>query len=126
MTDPTSPLVLVIDDAPEIRELVGHLLRGAGFRVATAPDGFRGFKMAAEVPPDVIVMDFDLPGMDGVEATSHLRRHETTKNIPIIAFTGLSLVPDAARLQARGFCDMVSKSSDDTELVRAVNRALNR
>ena len=121
-----SPLVLVIDDAVEIRELVGHLLRDAGFRVATAPDGFQGFKMAAEVPPDVILMDFDLPGMDGIEATSHLRRNATTKNIPIIAFTGVSLVPDADRLQARGFCDLVSKTSDGAELLHAINRALNR
>ena len=126
MVNPISPLVLVIDDAAEIRELIGHLLRRAGFRVATAPDGFQGFKMAAEVPPDVILMDFDLPGMDGVEATGHLRRHETTKNIPIIAFTGLSLLPDPARLQARGFCDMVPKTSDDAELLQAINRALNR
>jgi CheY-like chemotaxis protein len=126
MSSPISPLVLVIDDAVEIRELVGHMLRDAGFRVAAAPDGFQGFKMAAEVPPDVILMDFDLPGMDGIEATSHLRRHTTTKNIPIIAFTGLSLVPDAARLQARGFCDLVSKASDGAELVQAINRALSR
>jgi CheY-like chemotaxis protein len=126
MTSPISPLVLVIDDALEIRELVGHLLRDAGFRVASAPDGFQGFKMAAEAPPDLILMDFDLPGMDGVEATSHLRRHTTTKDIPIIAFTGLSLVPDAARLQARGFCDLVPKTSDGAELVQAINRALGR
>ena len=126
MISPTSPLVLVIDDAVEIRELVGNMLRDAGFRVASAPDGFQGFKMAAEVSPDVILMDFDLPGMDGLEATSHLRRHTTTKNIPIIAFTGLSLVPDTARLQARGFCDLVSKASDGAELVHAINRALNR
>ena len=126
MNSPVSPLVLVIDDAVEIRELVGHLLRDAGFRVATAPDGFQGFKMAAEAPPDVILMDFDLPGMDGLEATSHLRRNATTKNIPIIAFTGVSLVPDAERLQARGFCDLVPKTSDGAELLHAINRALNR
>ncbi len=126
MVSPMSPLVLLIDDAVEIRELVGHLLRDAGFQVATAPDGFQGFKMAAEVPPDVILMDFDLPGMDGLEATSHLRRNATTKNVPIIAFTGLSLVPDTARLQAKGFCDLVSKTSDGAELVQAINRALNR
>jgi CheY-like chemotaxis protein len=126
MTSPMPPLVLVIDDAAEIRELVGHLLGDAGFRVATAPDGFQGFKKAAEDPPDVILMDFDLPGMDGVEATSHLRRNATTKNIPIIAYTGLSLVPDAARLQAKGFCDLVSKTSDSAGLVQAINRALHR
>jgi two-component system, cell cycle response regulator DivK len=126
MISPTSPLVLVIDDAVEIRELVGHMLRDEGFRVATAPDGFQGFKMAAEVPPDVILMDFDLPGMDGVEATRYLRRNATTKNIPIIAFTGLSVVPDAARLQAKGFCDLVSKTSDGAGLLQAINRALHR
>ena len=126
MISPTSPLVLVIDDAIEIRELVGHMLRDEGFRVATAPDGFLGFKMAAEAPPDVILMDFDLPGMDGVEATRYLRRNATTKNIPIIAFTGLSVVPDAARLQAKGFCDFVPKTSDGAELLQAINRALHR
>ena len=126
MMSPMSPLVLLIDDAIEIRELIGHLLRDEGFQVATAPDGFQGFKMAAEVPPDVILMDFDMPGMDGVEATRYLRRNATTKNIPIIAFTGLSVVPDAARLQAKGFCDLVSKTSDGTELVQAINRALHR
>lgn len=125
MTSPPSPLVLVIDDAAEVRELVGHILRGAGFRVALAPDGFQGFKMAAENPPDVILMDFDLPGMDGVEATAHLRRHFTTRTVPVIAFTGQSLVPDTNRLRARGFCDLVSKTSDSAELVRAIQRALN-
>ena len=96
----------------------------AGFRVAVAPDGFQGFKMAAENPPDVILMDFNLPGMDGVEATAHLRRHSATKTVPIIAFTGQTLLPDKDRLRARGFCDLVSKTSHGDELVRAVRRAL--
>ena len=124
MSSSPAPLVLIIDDADSVLKMVTHLLTDAGFRAAVASDGFQGFKMAIEDPPDVILMDIDLPGMDGVEATSHLKRHAATKNIPIIAFTGQTLLATPDRIRARGFSDIVPKTSDGADLVRTIRRVL--
>src|SRR5438477_12927387 len=65
--DPSDNLVLLIEDCAETRELYEHVLRGAGYVVATAADGRDGVSMAHAQRPDVIITDLDMPGMDGLE-----------------------------------------------------------
>jgi CheY-like chemotaxis protein len=120
------PLVLVVDDAEDLQEMLGMFLESAGFRVAFARNGYEGLHKVVEMSPDVILMDLNMPGMDGTETTHHLKRQAPTKNIPILAFTGETVVLDLERIQRRGFEDVLLKTSEPEELVRKIREALRR
>jgi two-component system cell cycle response regulator DivK len=101
--------VLVVDDSVEMSDAVGLSLGSMGFTVLSANDPFAGVRMAVEHAPDAIVMDLDMPGMDGLEVMRHLKRIEQTRDIPVIAFTGQPVgFPD--RLRRRGFDRIVTKA----------------
>ncbi|MCA1651216.1 MAG: response regulator [Acidobacteria bacterium] len=101
--------VLVVDDSAEILTAVRLSLEANGFRVLQANDPFTGVRLAASREPDAIVMDLDMPGMDGVETVKYLKRIERTRGIPVIAFTG-QLHALAGRLTERGFERVVDKA----------------
>jgi CheY-like chemotaxis protein len=126
MADPSSPLVLVVDDAADVLNVASELLASAGFRVARASSGFAAVKLAFEQRPDVILMDLAMPGMDGVETTKLLKRQAETRHIPVIAFTGQVLVAARERLKARGFADFVAKPWDPDEMTAAVRQAIGQ
>jgi two-component system alkaline phosphatase synthesis response regulator PhoP len=80
-----SKTILVVDDEPDIRELIGFNLLQAGYRVETAENGAAGIKMAIRILPDLILLDMMMPEMDGIEACKQLREHPKTKGC-LIAF----------------------------------------
>src|SRR3954466_10798549 len=80
------------------------LLESAGHSVLSATDAETGVAMAGAQQPDLILMDIQLPGMDGLQATSLLKKGPTTAHIPIIALTALAMKGDEARIRAAG-CD---------------------
>lgn len=84
-------VVLLVDDEVELLEVLRATLEPKGFDVVTASNPFTAVRLAATCEPDVIVLDLDMPGMDGLEAARHLKRIEQTRRIPIIAFTGRSM-----------------------------------
>src|SRR2546430_2241223 len=86
-----APLVLVVDDYQDAREMVAEYLAYTGFRVAEARNGAEAIEKAQSVSPDLILMDLSLPVMDGWEATRRLKADARTKKIPIIALTGHAL-----------------------------------
>lgn len=102
--------VLVVDDSVEILTAVRLSLEPKGFRVLEANDPFTGVRLAACREPDAIVMDLDMPGMDGVETVKYLKRIEQTRGIPVIAFTG-KVHALADHLTERGFERVVDKAS---------------
>jgi len=102
--------VLVVDDSVEILTAVRLSLEPKGFRVLEANDPFTGVRLAASREPDAIVMDLDMPGMDGIETVKYLKRIEKTRSIPVIAFTG-QVHALAGHLTERGFERVVDKSS---------------
>ena len=105
-----SKRLLIVDDSVELLEAIRAVLEPKGYEVARASNPFSGVRTAAADPPDAIVMDLDMPGMDGVEAMLHLRRIEETRLVPVIAFTGQAL--DSITFPAtRPFTRVVSKSS---------------
>lgn len=107
MTDTTqAPLVLVVDDMEDGREICAEYLTFRQYRVATAADGFEALAKAAELLPDIILMDLSLPGIDGWEATRRLKKSEHTRGIPVVALTAHAL--RSARDQAvEAGCDAV-------------------
>jgi CheY-like chemotaxis protein len=89
------PLVLVVDDYQDAREMYAEYLEFSGFRVAEAANGAEALDKAFALLPDVILMDLSLPIIDGWEATRRLKSDDRTKAIPVVALTGHALAGEA-------------------------------
>jgi CheY-like chemotaxis protein len=85
---PSSPLVLIVDDDPDGRNLYSHALRDAGFQVEEASDGFEAVDKSYKLKPRVVLMDLLMPRLDGWEVVSWLKKNPITSDIPIVAVTG--------------------------------------
>jgi two-component system cell cycle response regulator DivK len=96
--------VLIIEDNAPNMTLARFLLQSVGHTVLSATDSEAGLTLARDEQPDLILMDIQLPGMDGLEATVLLKRDEATRTIPVIALTALAMKGDEARIRAAG-CD---------------------
>jgi two-component system, cell cycle response regulator DivK len=96
--------ILVVEDNPSNMELAIFLLESAGHVVLAATSAEAGLMLAREKRPDMILMDIQLPGMDGLEATMQLKQHEATRATPVIALTALAMKGDEARILSAG-CD---------------------
>ncbi|MEO7456394.1 MAG: response regulator [Gemmatimonadaceae bacterium] len=96
--------ILVVEDNAANLKLVTFLVEGAGHVVLTAPDAETGLAIARTDLPDLILMDIQLPGMDGLEATRLLKASPITRAIPVIALTALAMKGDEERIRAAG-CD---------------------
>ncbi|HEY3255219.1 MAG TPA: response regulator [Polyangiaceae bacterium] len=96
--------ILIVEDNPANMKLAVFILEQAGYRVISAVDAELGLTLAREQRPDLIMMDVQLPGMDGLAATELLKQDETTRYIPVIALTALAMKGDEARIRDAG-CD---------------------
>ena len=96
--------VLVIEDNPTNMTLATFLLQSVGHTVLSATDAEAGLMLAREKQPGLILMDIQLPGMDGLQATGLLKADEATRSIPVIALTALAMKGDEERIRAAG-CD---------------------
>jgi two-component system cell cycle response regulator DivK len=96
--------VLIIEDNPANMTLATFLLQSAGHVVLAATDAETGLTLARAEQPDLVLMDIQLPRMDGLEATALLKSDEATRDIPVVALTALAMKGDEARIRAAG-CD---------------------
>ncbi len=96
--------VLVVEDNPTNMRLAVFLLRSVGHVVFSANDAEAGLTLAREQQPNLILMDIQLPGMDGLAATVALKADAATRSIPVIALTALAMKGDEERIRAAG-CD---------------------
>jgi two-component system cell cycle response regulator DivK len=96
--------VLIIEDNPANMTLATFLLQSAGHSVLAATDAETGLTLARAEQPDLVLMDIQLPGMDGLEATGLLKADPETRDIPVVALTALAMKGDEARIRAAG-CD---------------------
>jgi two-component system cell cycle response regulator DivK len=96
--------VLIVEDNPTNMTLAIFLLQSAGHAVLSAADAEAGLTLARDEQPDLILMDIQLPGMDGLEATALLKMADLTRAIPVIALTALAMKGDEERIRAAG-CD---------------------
>jgi two-component system cell cycle response regulator DivK len=96
--------VLVVEDNPANMKLAVFLLESVGHAVLGATNAEAGLTLAREQQPDLILMDIQLPGMDGLAALELLKRDGGTRGIPVIALTALAMKGDEARIRAAG-CD---------------------
>lgn len=125
MTEPKdSPLVLVVEDYQDAREMYAAYLQFSGYRVAEATNGLEAIEQAKAVMPDIILMDLALPKMDGWEATRRLKMDETTRHIPIVALTGHALAGHAEGARQAGCDSFVTKPCLPDALVAEIKRML--
>jgi two-component system cell cycle response regulator DivK len=96
--------VLIVEDNPANLALTTFLLQSAGHLVISARDAEAGLTMARHERPGLILMDIQLPGMDGLEATAILKHDDATRDIPVIALTALAMKGDEERIRIAG-CD---------------------
>ena len=96
--------VLVVEDNPANMTLAKFLLKSAGYEVLSAADAEAGLALARAEQPDLVLMDIQLPGMDGLQATAVLKADDATRDIPVIALTALAMKGDEERIRAAG-CD---------------------
>ena len=118
--------ILVVEDHPDNMTLTVLLLRSAGHTVLSAVDAEAGLTLARDELPDLILMDVQLPGMDGLEATAILRLDPLTRAIPVIALTALAMKGDEARIRAAGCNGYIAKPMAIHEFLAAVADQLLR
>jgi two-component system, cell cycle response regulator DivK len=114
------PTVLVVEDNPANMKLAVTLLQSAGHTVLSASDAEAGLTMARDQQPDLILMDIQLPGMDGLQATGLLKQDDTTRGIPVIALTALAMKGDEARIRAAGCDGYIAKPMGYQEFLATV------
>lgn len=112
--------VLVIDDNPQNLKLTRLVLAQEGYEVRTAADGEEALGVLREFAPRVILMDLQMPGMDGFELTRRLKHDPATKDIVIIALTAYAMRGDEARARAAGCDGYLAKPIDTRSIGRVI------
>ena len=118
--------LLVVEDNPANMRLAVFLLQSAGHTVLSAADAEAGLALAHEEHPNLILMDVQLPGMDGLEATVLLKRDDATRDIPVIALTALAMKGDEDRVRAAGCDGYIAKPLQYQEFLSIVATQLAR
>jgi two-component system cell cycle response regulator DivK len=119
------PLVLVVEDYQDAREMYTAYLQFSGFDVAEAGNGLEAIEKAQELLPDIVLMDLALPRMDGWEATRRLKSDARTRHIPIVALTGHALAGHAEGAREAGCDAFVTKPCLPDALVAEIKRLLD-
>ena len=116
--------VLVVEDNPANMKLTSMLLRSAGHHVLSAVDAETGLRLALDQQPDLILMDIQLPAMDGLAATAILKHDPATSSIPVIALSALAMKVDEERSQTAGCDAYIVKPLRYKELYAVMERLL--
>jgi CheY-like chemotaxis protein len=114
--------VLVVDDNRTNRKLCRVILAGEGHRVREAADGAEALTALADDPPDLILMDVQMPGLDGMATLARLRDDPRSRRIPVVALTAYAMKGDRERFLAAGCVDYLAKPIDIDQLLEAVRR----
>jgi two-component system cell cycle response regulator DivK len=117
--------VLVVEDNPANMKLATFLLESAGHAVLNAGDAETGVSVARTEQPDLVLMDVQLPGMDGLQATALLKGDASTRAIPVIALTALAMKGDEERIRAAGCDGYISKPLNYRDFLAAVRTQLD-
>jgi two-component system, cell cycle response regulator DivK len=118
--------ILIVEDNCDNMSLAVFLIQSAGHTVLSATDAEAGLALARYEHPDLIVMDIQLPGMDGLEAISLLKRDDATRAIPVIAVTALAMKGDEERIRAAGCDAYIAKPMRYTEFLATIATQLGR
>lgn len=120
-----SKTILVVDDSAMIRRIVSQLIQQLGYRSVSAENGQIGFETALETSPDLIIMDIEMPVMDGIAATRQLKADQRTTAIPVIFFTALGSEENIRQAQEAGGQGFLNKPICKEELGKTINNVLD-
>jgi two-component system, cell cycle response regulator DivK len=105
----TSRRILVVEDNPLNLKLIRDVLQVAGYDVIEAHTGEEGLHLAREDPPDLVLMDLQLPGIDGTETLRRLRQDSLARKVPVVAVTAFAMAEDRERAALAGFDGYIEK-----------------
>jgi two-component system cell cycle response regulator DivK len=112
--------ILLVEDNPVNRRLAEFLLRSQGYHVRAATSALEAFQILEKEHPDLIVMDIQLPGMDGLEAARKLKEQPRTADIPVVAVTSYAMKGDREKALAAGCVGYVTKPIDKNTFIQEV------
>jgi CheY-like chemotaxis protein len=118
--------VLIIEDNKDNLKIVTYALQRAGYTVIAAESGEEGYVLALKERPLFILMDINLPGIDGIETTKRIRSSEANGNIPIIAITSYAMSGDRERILAAGCNGYFEKPIDPITIVDQIHKLLEK
>jgi two-component system cell cycle response regulator DivK len=114
--------ILVVEDNEKNMKLFRDVLHASGYRTLEAATGERAVELVFEHRPDLVLMDIQLPDIDGIEALSRLRADDRTASVPVLALTAQAMEGDRERFLAAGFDGYLSKPVDIAEFVATIKR----
>lgn len=117
--------ILLVEDNSEVRQLLTLFIKRLGYEVFEAATGVEAIERASTVRPDLIMMDFRLPGMNGDQATARLKAKPSTRDIPVVITTGYSADVQIKRFFAAGATEILLKPIDLTALGDVLRRCLS-
>jgi CheY-like chemotaxis protein len=119
-------LILIVEDNEKNRKLVRDVLQFKGYQILESETAEEGIRLAREQKPALVLMDFHLPGMNGIEAFKVLRADPQTSSIPIVAVTASAMTEDRQKIIAAGFDGLQTKPINVKEFLEAVAQILKK
>jgi two-component system, cell cycle response regulator DivK len=119
-------LILIVEDNPQSLKLVRDILQVKGYQTLETETGEEGVRLARERHPALILMDIQLPGINGIEALQRLRADPVTSATPVIAVTASVMTQDRSRIMAAGFDGFQSKPISVNQLLATVRETLDK
>lgn len=116
--------VLVVEDNQDNLQIISYALQRSNYKVVAAETGEEGVALAKSVAPFFIVMDINLPGIDGVEATRRIRASETGASVPVIAITSYAMKGDREKIMAAGCNGYFEKPFDPLTIVAQIHKII--
>jgi len=119
-------LILIVEDNEKNRKLVRDVLQFKGYQTVESETAEEGIRLAREKMPALVLMDFQLPGMNGIEAFKVLRADPQTSSIPIVAITASAMTEDRQKMAAAGFDGLQTKPINVREFLEVVAQLLKK
>jgi CheY-like chemotaxis protein len=120
------PLVLLVEDFQDTREMMRRMLELSGCRVVEAANGQEAIELSQKGGLDLVLMDLNMPVLDGFNATMRIREYDTTRDVPVVAVTAYDTAESRAAATAVGCCDYVVKPLDLEHLSALLERLLKK
>ena len=116
--------ILVVEDEEANMYLIRFILRKSGYEVIEARSGEEGVELAIEEKPDLVIMDIQLPGIDGLEATKRIRNSEADEELPIVALTSYAMVGDKEKALKAGCTGYIEKPINPETFITEIEKYL--
>jgi len=125
MTTQDSQTILIVDDDKMYANILQSILEDEGYKVSKAENGIQGLSTIVSVRPDLVLMDFEMPGMDGLEVIKWVKEQQSLTNIPFIMLTGHSDSETVKGAIASGAVDFIVKPVERESLIKKLSSHLN-